>query len=619
MNPSTDQTSAVADELAPPTQPHRLSTSCDLHPDERFSGFCPSCLCERLSVLDDNGAPPPSYSRKPPAISAAALKALFKPSSSNNNNNNNNANGRVRPGFFPELRRTKSFSAKNNEGFSSGFEPQRRSCDVRLRDEHRNIPIKEAATVVSGGKIEDEVRKSSVSEAVFEVSEEEAAETEKEEENRGHSEIVNDSCEITEEKSGEIVEVEEKVISEAELKPMKDYMDLYPQTKKPSVRDFAGSLFSAASVFSKKLQKWRQKQKMKKPRSGGGGGGRPQLPVEKATTRSQFRDTQSEIAEYGFGRRSSDTDPRFSLDAGRFSVDIGRISIDDSRYSLDEPRASWDGHLIGRTALPPAARVPPPPSLLSVVENAPMRRPDMHIPAKDASSPSTNPINGESDPIIIIPGGSTQTRDYYTEPPSRRRKSLDRSNSIKINVSTETDEVKSVSNSKVSPAITADSNSRTLKDDHYMEAAENKVNQNSEKKSRRWGKWSMLGFIYRKGVVTKDEEEDRYSRSNSTGMVERSLSESWPELRSEGGGPKMRRSNSNVSWRSSGGGSSRNKSWRHSSKDGENGMLRFYLTPSWRTGGGGGGAGGGGSGWEKTAARANSQGHSIARRVMRLY
>ncbi|KAG2238254.1 hypothetical protein Bca52824_092515 [Brassica carinata] len=521
MNPSTDQVSVAAEELAPPSQPHRLSTSCDAHPDERFSGFCPSCLCERLSVLDHNGAPPQpsSSSRKPPTISTAALKALF---------NNASGNGRVGGGFFPELRRSKSFSAKNNEGFSGGLEPQRRSCDVRLREENRNLSTKEE-------------------EAVVEVTEEE--------ENGSHSEIVNDSGEIIEEKSDEIVEEE---------KPMKEYMDLYPQTKKPSVRDLAGSFFSAASVFSKKLQKWRHKQKkVKKPR--GSQVGRPQLPAEKATRR-QPRDTQSEIADYGFGRRSSDTD------AGRFSVDIG---VEDSRYSLDEPRASWDGHLIGRTT----ARVPPPPSMLSVVENAaPMHPSDMQIPVAS--------INGESDPILIIPGGSSQTRDYYTEAPSRRRKSLDRSNSIKKAM--EMEEVKSlVSNSRVSPA----------------ESYSVVENQHGDKKpSRRWGKWSMLGFIYRKGV-SKDEEDDRYSRSNSTGMVERSLSESWPELRNEGGGggPNMRRRSSRN-----------NKSWRNSSKDGDNGMLRFYLTPSWRNGGGG-------SGWEKTAARANSHGHSIARRVMRLY
>ena len=56
----------------------------------------------------------------------------------------------------------------------------------------------------------------------------------------------------------------------------------------------------------------------------------------------QFKETQFEITDYGFGRRSCDIDPRFSLDAGR-------ISLDDPRYSFDEPRASWDGYLIGRT------------------------------------------------------------------------------------------------------------------------------------------------------------------------------------------------------------------------------------------------------------------------------
>lgn len=46
--------------------------------------------------------------------------------------------------------------------------------------------------------------------------------------------------------------------------------------------------------------------------------------MEKPISR-QFRETQSEIADYGFGRRSCDIDPRFSLDAGR-------ISFDDPRY-----------------------------------------------------------------------------------------------------------------------------------------------------------------------------------------------------------------------------------------------------------------------------------------------
>ncbi|KAJ7950179.1 hypothetical protein O6P43_026402 [Quillaja saponaria] len=651
MNPTTE---ALAPQLLPPLQPHRPSISCDRHPEEHFTGFCPSCLCERLAVLDPCSSAS-SSTRKPPTSStaAAALKAIFRPSSGGGGGGTV-AGRNSRPptssssSLFPELRRTKSFSASKNEGFFGVFEPQRRSCDVRVRNtlwslfsQDNGNPFKKEASRVDGGEIEEE----------------------EEEENDGRNEIedgegdeirvLNESNvgNVIEDRVREIVEEEEpELVGEEELKTMKDHIDLDSQAKKTSGRDLkeiAGSFWSAASVFSKKLQKWRQKQKLKKRRNGGGS---TTLPVEKPIGR-QFRETQSEIADYGFGRRSCDTDPRFSLDAGRMSLDAGRMSFDDPRYSFDEPRASWDGYLIGRT-------FPRMPTMLSVVEDAPVQvmRSDTQIPVEEPR----NSINEDES----FPGGSAQTRDYYLDSSSRRRKSLERSSSIRKTaaaVVAEMDELKSVSNAKVIPATVddingpkllfpdrdlRDSNSNSLRDD-CSETFEVPFTDNASvigngerkgsKKSRRWSKaWNIWGFIHRRSG-NKDEDEDRYSRANG---VERSLSESWQEFRGERNGdargafnPKVLRSNSSVSWRNSHniGGSfgslkkngiqanghekktkdefvlERNRSSRYSPNSTDNGLLRFYLTPL---------RGIRRNGFGKSRS---SQAHSIARSVLRLY
>ncbi|KAI3824308.1 hypothetical protein L1987_05763 [Smallanthus sonchifolius] len=123
-------------------------------------------------------------------------------------------------------------------------------------------------------------------------------------------------------------------------------------------------LWKTASVLRKK---WRRKQKKSDVDGNCNRNGvvsLSTLPVEKPISR-QYLETRSEIADYGFGRRSCDIDPRFSLDAGW-------ISIDDPRHSFDEPRASWDGYIIERTF----PRLPP------MVEDAPVvhvQRSDMQI------------------------------------------------------------------------------------------------------------------------------------------------------------------------------------------------------------------------------------------------
>ncbi|KAF2306340.1 hypothetical protein GH714_016825 [Hevea brasiliensis] len=582
MNPTTEPS-----QLQPPQppQPHRPSTSCDRHPDEHFTGFCPSCLCERLAVLEPSSSSA-SSSRKPPipttSTATAALKAIFKPSG---------GTGSSKPSFFPELRRTKSFSASKNEGFSGVFEPQRKSCDVRVRstlsslfyqDDERNTSKRDS---FKGPEIEFESRisSSSVRGPVFESKEEDEIETDTDNESGVLDEPILTARNSNANPIEEIIQEEEAIVIEPE-------------------------------------KKWRQKQKLKKRRNGGPGSAT--LPVEKPIGR-QYRETQSEIADYGFGRRSCDTDPRFSLDAGR-------ISFDDPRYSFDEPRASWDGYLIGRT-------FPRMPTMVSVVEDAPVN--------------------------VVL-------RDYYSDSSSRRRRSFDRSNSIRKTaaaVVAEIDELKhehasasaSAANAKVSPATVdyfhapklvvpdRDSNSNSLRDDcsetfemGFRDHASIVGNgeRKGAKKSRRWSKaWNIWGFIHRRSV-NKDEDEDMYSRANG---VERSFSESWQELREERNGevrgafnPKIWRSNSSVSWRNSnglGGGSfgsarkssvetnghgrkkrdefvlERNRSARYSPNNIDNGLLRFYLTPmrSSRRGG-----------WGKNKS---THAQSIARSVLRLY
>ncbi|CAH9147752.1 unnamed protein product [Cuscuta epithymum] len=651
MNP----TAADQPPPLPPAQPPRSSFSCDRHPEEQFSGFCPECLCERLTTLDHSASTnnPSSSSRRPSTSSssaAAAFKSLFsKPSASS-------AAPSLPPpppkpskpsSFFPELRRTKSFSASKNEalGFSTAsFEPQRRSCDVRVRN-----------TLWGLFSIDNETRPSTsqnphcsenagdfVNRPVLESNEEEDEKEVSNEqvfcESRNGSGEIEEITELPESsrsqnRLGGVINseiAEDECLKEDVSKPMKDHIDLDSQAKKHSggMMEIAGSFWSAASVFSKKWHKWRQKQKHKKSNAGRSS---TTLPAEKKLSR-HFRETQSEIADYGFGRRSCDTDPRFSLDAGR-------ISFDDPRYSFDEPRASWDGHMIGKTF----PRIAP---MVSVVEDdAPPVIDNVSctatkIPVEDPFSIMKNCIDEEDD---TLPGGSAQTRNFYADSSSKRRKSLDRSGSVKkpaaVFLAAEISEMKAVSNAKVLPAD-RDSNSNSLRDDcsETSELAGFRDNnapvigngeRKGSKKSRRWA-WNILGFIYRRnGGGSKDDEYERYSRPNG---IERSFSASWQDLRG-GVNKKAFRSNSSVSRRYSSsymGGSfghgrkssvemngnvskrkedfglERNRSARFSPKHFDNGLLRFYLTPM------------SGSRRGKSSNRLNGT-HSFGRSMLRLY
>ncbi|XP_074271523.1 protein OCTOPUS-like [Silene latifolia] len=680
MNQITTEEQQLPPPPQPP-QPNRNSTSCDRHPDEVFTGFCPSCLCERLVVLDSQCAG--SSGTNPGRKSAsAALKSLFR-------HGNGNERGRVSTtSFLPELRRTKSFSGDGGGflGFHGGVEPQRKSCDVRGRSTLFSLFNQEiTGNIVNnnnkygegnsgiGNAIEfdcetgDHVTEVDAEPANIDVST--VDEVEEEEEEESEIQVVKD----------EEIRVENVASDRCiDFKTMKDYIEIDTTEKKSNgggtgkdLKEKTGSFWSAASVFSKKLKAWTKKNHKSKK----GNRNRVELMTvngKKGNAGRNCRDTQSEIADYGFGRRSCDTDPRFSLDAGRFSVDVvgpgrysvdaGRMSFDDPRGSFDEPRASWDGYLIGggRAGLGVSRMVPP---LVSLVEDAPVvgvgvLRNDMQIPVDEPRRSSVSTIGGGDECVGGgVPGGAAQTKDYYSDSSSKRRKSLDRSSSIR---KTAAAVVAEMDNVKVVQPMTQPLPLPSCVDylnggggggggggirDNYSESFDlglgYRENGNGGggggdrkgcKKARKWRAWNIWSLLYRRSGTSKDEDDDKYSRSNGVG---RSLSESWSY--GYGGGRSVGRSNSSVSWRNSynigsssirQGGSievngrkkrdefvlERNRSARYSPKhggggggDNNNGMLRFYLTPMR-------GSRRGGSGKPKPAYS-----HSFARNMLRLY
>ncbi|XP_057549261.1 protein OCTOPUS-like [Amaranthus tricolor] len=351
-------------EPPPNSKPHRL-TQCYRHPNvPTTSGLCAPCLHERLSVLN-------------PSSSCAEASTSFSSVS----------------GGLPELRRCKTFSEKKFD-LVVGIEPRRRSCDVRGLNSLSNL---------------------------FDIDDD-----------NGGNDVVSvqsRNLEFLEEEEG--VEVEREVrVSDfgnvydefGDSKTVEELIDLElkgSNSKKKDFKEIAGSFWIAASVFSKKFRKWGKEQKTESECNKSNGVGLGEMKLENLRGR-RLRDTQSEVGEYGFGRRSCDTDPRGSMELGRastdcggfgrrscdtdprlsidlgmasidcggfgrrscdtdprFSIDIGRSSVDCGRISVDgvgrnefeAPRASWDGYLLGARATLPRRNVNNAP-MVSVIENA---------------------------------------------------------------------------------------------------------------------------------------------------------------------------------------------------------------------------------------------------------
>uniref|UniRef100_A0A6N2MU86 Uncharacterized protein n=1 Tax=Salix viminalis TaxID=40686 RepID=A0A6N2MU86_SALVM len=465
-----------------------------------------------------------------------------------------------------ELRRSKSHSStttSNNVNASTTAttsEPRRRSCDVR-----RLVTL---SMVSSTSMIKEEAP-------------------------RLKSQRNANNCERN------VEDFEE----DGEFKTMKEFIDLEWEGKKTGgrdLKDIAGSFWEVASVFSKKLGKWQRKHRRKEKTDGEIFGGL--VKNEKLSIR-KLRETQSEIGEYGFGRRSCDTDPRLS-------VDVARLSVDDSRYSFDEPRASWDGNLIGKNY----PRLTP---LVSVME-------DVKLPSCGVENAKENDSlknEGESSP-----GGTMLTRNYYSD---RRKSSFDRSGSNR-RVGLGDEEFKSMSNAKVSPETVGlfhgakllvtekelrGSNWYSLKDhraenvDALSKCASSITGGGPSKKgfkfknSRKWyGAWNIWGLMQRSSQRKCGYEESRASGNAVDGPIPESCQNSSGVADGEADrieSPKLIRSytaserdSCQMDCSANGSGSKasgikrgeelllqRNRSSRYSPNNFDNGLPGFYLSP----------------------------------------
>lgn len=543
------------------SRPRRLS-ACHRHPSEPVTGFCALCLRDRLAGLDSSSG---QVEVEKVVVTSRRTRGHGVASSS---------------AAAPELRRSKSVAAEKGELLNAlATDPRRKSCDVRSRSSLSDLFVVDDTRKRGNGAVRVESKNlgfSNIAEPVLEMKEDEGGEElDDDDDDDDEIRVLDDVLVRNEVDDDEISE------EEGDLKTMKEYIDMELQNKR---RNF----WEAASVFSQKLRRWRQKQKEKKQTRGCNGG--------TDTARSnlgQFRDTQSEVADYGFGRRSCDTEPRFSVDAHR-------MSVEDPRFSFDEHRASWDGYMIART-------IPRLTPMLSIVDNmmlAPVNRGtameslQMHSISEDGASS----------------GGSAQSNSDSSTSKGSSSSSMKSSSTKTAGLGG--DDLKSASNARVSPAndvifqgtklvITE----RELKDWHMnsiknsnIESVSNPpisssttvIASNGHKKAMasRWRKvCNLWGHKYKLGgkkngeditenpetgaFANRNNEIDEVERGNSSGKLVRNASSVNSRNRSElhqsgREGGKKNRDEFVLD---------RTRSTRYSTSDLDSGLLRLYLTP----------------------------------------
>ncbi|KZV44836.1 hypothetical protein F511_09116 [Dorcoceras hygrometricum] len=333
---------------------------CFRHPDEILPGICASCIRERLSSLD--------------AFGASAAK--------------------------PDFRRSRSVSISKAED-AVASEPHRESCDVFSgRLSLSRLFISDDDDVNNrGSRCETRVESSNL--GLPRV-------TYTGPENRNADEIGVPLYTWVEQNVGA-----DEVFDEGESKTMKEYMDLEfgnKSKKSKDLRNFSGNFWGAASVIRRKLRKWRQNNKMQMLKSIINGNGNDTTIVGDAD--ANIRDDRRKSRDHRLdllGRKSCDTEPRFSMD--------------DGRIPFDEPRASWDGYMIARS-------IPRLAPMFSVVETGTSGNVNNRFENHrlSADGPMHSIIEDESSSGVSGLGSGHSNSDSSS---SMRRSSFDRSSSVK--------------------------------------------------------------------------------------------------------------------------------------------------------------------------------------------
>ncbi|GMH12725.1 hypothetical protein Nepgr_014566 [Nepenthes gracilis] len=601
----------------PPKPMPRRANACNRHPSPPVTGLCAPCLRERLSLLNHSSCSETSSSNgiANPSIAVAVA---------------NGGNDLSSSSALPELRRCKTFSGNKCDSIGFSCEPRRRSCEVRVRNTLSALFNLDDEGKGLDSKFLVESKNLGIVRGTYPVLELNA---EEEDEIR----VSNDGI-----LSNANVEICERNLEELEeSKTIKEYIDLEFRINKHTRRDLkeiAGSFCIAASVLSRKLQKWRRKHKSRKHGVGGigeDGGSLEEMRLEGLRGRRQ-RDSQSETGEYVFQRSSCDSHPRRSIDLGRASIDGGRISIDmlgrrscdtDSRFSIDLGRASVDG---GGTSVSEAARCscdPPRASWDGYFTRRSIVRGTTPMVSVIENAMAT--VYGFDNRAFIEDKLCTVNADEANSCGSQRqrRKSFDCASSKRDTVVKADDEATATSNAKVSPTTVGifqgtkllikerkvkHSRLSSLKDDSsesfesaskdFSSLASSTKNGNGFKKCRQLSKlWSIWGLLHRpkpdksgdpetligdKGTecVLADSSEIIASvvegevRPNTRWKLVRSYSTNTARRPVQG---SSRRTETEGAGNKKGEElfQERNRSAGYSPNNLDNGLLRFHLTP----------------------------------------